>query len=195
MAKSAQAEATPQAEAETVGAVEVGQEIVRKISPKAVLEKDLNKMIVGQEVKLPCDLYTLIGRTGNLRDGMSDFGTWTALIGEFEAQRLYDGSMKKFISSQAFIPGAAGDLLVAQVRKFVQEPIEVTPEQFKKSGRTYKVTGEFVELAVIVGAKESSRAGGQPYEFTIRPIVKVQQADSLASLRDKMQLALPSPTK
>ena len=177
-------------------AVEKGAEILRKITPKDVIGGNLTDMVLDGTIKLPCDLYSLIGRAGNLRDGESSFGPWTALLGEFEAARLYDGSNALFYAPQAFVPGPAGELLTQAVRKFVQEPIDVSPEQYKKSGRTYKVTGEFVELAVIVGAKRAERTGGAPYEFTIRPVVDVRKADALAHLRAKMtQAALPSPKK
>lgn len=161
----------------------VGPAIVRKLTPKDVMEVKINKLPV------PSDLYTIIGRANNLRDGESDYGPWTSLRGEFEAVRLHDG--KTFIAAECFIPGAAGDLLVNQVRSFIQETIEVTPKQMKKSGRTYRVSGEYVELALIVTIKESAREGGVAYEFVTRPIVSVQKADPLASLREKLQKALP----
>lgn len=203
MAKQAAAAAAPSEETQTAGqetaqaeATEKGAEILRKITPKEIVGTKLTDLIVEGTIKLPCDLFTLIGRAYNLRDGESDFGPWTALLGEFEAVRTFDGSNATFYAPQCFIPGPAGDLLVQTVRGFVQEPIEVTPEQYKKSGRTYKVTGETVEMALIVGAKRASRDGGAPYEFTVRPLIDVRKADALAHLRAKVQhAALPAPKK
>lgn len=152
--------------------------IVRKVSPKTVMGKDI------RELPIPSDLFTVIGQASNLRDGMSDYGPWTALVGEFEATNMQTNEV--FYGTQLFLPGAAGDLLVAQVRKFVQEEIPVTDEVFKKSGRTYKVTGEMVELAIIISTKKATRAGGAAYEFVTRPVIDVRRADPLAALRDKM---------
>lgn len=171
-----------------------GQEILRKISTKTILG-NLKKAVMDGTTKLPCDLFTIIGRASNLRVGEGDNGPWTALLGEFEAVRLSDG--QAFLSSQCFIPGPAGELLVNQVRQFITEEIPVSSEEFKKHGKTYKTNGDVVELALIVGAKPNERPDGAPYEFTVRPIVPVQKADALAALRDKMAqkvklLAAPS---
>lgn len=176
---------------------EAGPEILKKLNPKDVIGGNLQKLVLDGTLKLPCDLYTLIGRAGNIREGESGFGPWVSLKGQFEATRIFDGSNKPFISAECFIPGPAGDLLVAEVRKFVTEAVEVTAEQFKKSGRTYRTTGEFVEMALIIGAKIAERAGGAGYEFTVRPVIAVQTADPLAALRQKMKgvLALPAPKK
>jgi hypothetical protein len=171
-----------------------GQEILRRINAKDVVGGNIRDLVMEGKIKLPCDAFTLIGRAGNLRDGESSFGPWTALVGEFEAVNILEGSENKgkaFIAPQMFLPGPAGDLLVTQVRKFVQEEIPVTSEQYKKTGKTYKVSGEYVDLAVIVGLKKASRDGGAPYEFTVRPIVPVQKSDALSGLRERMAAALP----
>lgn len=192
-AEAPAAEAAQDAKSEA--AVEVGQTIIKKITPKEMVVGKLTKLVIDGVLKLPCDLYTLIGRAHNLRDGESDFGPWTALVGEFEGTRIYDGSHARFLATESFIPGPAGDLLIQQMRKLVGEEIAVTSEEFKKHGKTYKPTGEFVELAVIVGVKLAEREGGAPYEYTVRPVVPVQKSDSLASLRQKMLVALPAPKK
>jgi hypothetical protein len=173
---------------------------VTRLNPKDVVGGDLKKLVMSQKIALPCDLYTVIGRAGNLRDGTSQYGAWTALVGEFEATNVCPGSPafgEVFISTQCFIPGAAGELLVAAVRQFVQEPIPPPAdagmseaEWFKKHGRTYKATGEFAEMALIVSARLNEREGGAPYEFIVRPIVPVKKADSLAALRDKMNTSM-----
>lgn len=167
--------------------LEAGPIPIRKINPKDVMGKKM------KDVKIPSDCFTIIGTAHNLRDGESAFGPWSALVGEFEATRISDG--QRFISTQCFVPGAAGDLLVTQVRKFVLEEIPPkSPEEFKKVGKTYKVTGETVEMALIVSVKESSRDGGQPYEYVIRPVVPVQKSDPLAALRERMMKTLPRLT-
>lgn len=174
---------TPKDETKADADEKPGPQILKKINPKDVMGTKI------RELPIPSDLYTVIGRAHNLRDGESQFGPWTSLRGEFEAVRLSDG--ETFISAECFIPGPAGDLLVAQVRKFIEEEIPVTSEQYKKTGKTYKVTGEYVEMALVISTKASTREAGQPYEFVVRPIVPVQKADALAALRDRMTKALP----
>lgn len=181
----------PPADASTQNAapsddLETGPIPIRKINPKDVMGKKM------KEVEIPSDCFTIIGRAWNLRDGESSFGPWSALVGEFEATRIVDG--QRFISTQCFVPGAAGDLLVAQVRKYVTEEIPVSPDQFKKVGKTYKVTGETVEMALIVSVKKSGREGGADYEYVVRPVVPVQRADPLAALRARMLQSLPRLT-
>lgn len=176
-------EAVAQDNASPSDDLETGPIPIRKINPKDVMGKKM------KEVEIPSDCFTIIGRAWNLRDGESSFGPWSALVGEFEATRILDG--QRFISTQCFVPGAAGELLVAQVRKFVTEEIPVTPEQLKKVGKTYKVSGETVEMALIVSVKKSGREGGADYEYVVRPVVPVQRADPLAALRARMMQSLP----
>lgn len=164
-------------------ALEAGPSILKKINPKDVMEMKI------KDVPYPADLYTVIGRANNIREGESQYGPWVSLRGEFEAVRISDG--KRFYSAECFVPGPAGDLLVNQVRGFIVEAIPVTEEQRKKAGQTYRVTGEFVEMALIVSTVASKRDGGAPYEYTVRPVVPVQKADALAALRAKMLKALP----
>lgn len=168
------------------GGFEIGAIPIRKINPKDVMGKKMKEVEVPE--KGIYDLFTIIGTTYNLRDGESQFGPWTALVGEFEATRLADG--QRYISTECFVPGAAGELLVAQVRKFVIEEIPVTAEQFKKTGKTYKVTGETAEMALIVGVKKAQRDGGAEYEYVIRPVVPVQKSDPLATLRNHLKTAI-----
>lgn len=173
-------------EAAPAAGFEIGAIPIRKINPKDVMGKKMKEVDVPE--KGIYDLFTIIGTTHNLRDGESQFGPWTALVGEFEATRLMDG--QRYISTECFVPGAAGELLVAQVRKFVIEEIPVTAEQFKKTGKTYKVTGETAEMALIVGIKKAQRDGGADYEYVIRPVVPVQKSDPLATLRNHLKSAI-----
>lgn len=165
----------------------IAPRIARRLTPKEIMGKKI------RDVRIPSDLYTLIGRANNLRDGESDFGPWTALRGEFEACRLDESGapVEVIIGTECFVPGAAGDLLIAAVKPFILKPIEVTPEQKKKGGQTYEVNGDHVEVALIVSVKASTRDGGVGYEFVTRPIISVRKADPLASLRELMAKSMP----
>ncbi len=155
----------------------------RRITPKTVMEGNITDMILEGLIKLPCSLYSVIGRANNLRDGESDHGPWTAAIGEFEATRISDG--KIFIGKECHVPGAAGELLITELRRFVIEQESDTAENIAKRGRRYKTSGDVVDVGIIVGIKKSTRQGGAPYEFTVTSIVPVRRSDALAALRQK----------
>lgn len=189
MTESTQAENTESAS---------GPGVLKKVNPKDVMQKDIKRCLLEmQKAELTSkDLFTIIGRANNIRVGESAFGPWESLRGEFEATNMETG--ETFISAECFVPGAAGELLVNQVRGFIIKEIPVTDEQYKKGGKTFEVTGDTVEMALIVAIKESTRSGGAPYEFIVRPIVSVQRADSLQALRERATRfvkALPAPKK
>lgn len=180
-----------------------GAVLVGKLSPKEVMGINFRDEIMSGRMKLPCQLYTLIGRAENLRDGESDFGPWTAARGEFEAVRIHDN--KTFMGRECHVPGPAGEMLVEEVRKLIVAEIPATAEQVKKRGKTYTTSGGSVDLALVVGIKATTRAGGQPYEFTVASLIPVRRSDALAAMRQKalaalrsvpasQRLALPAPT-
>jgi hypothetical protein len=168
----------------------VATQAEKRISPKVVMETNISDLIMSGKLQLPCPLYMLIGRAADLREGETEYGPWTAAVGTFEAERISDG--KIFMGKEAHIPGAAGDLLVAELRRFIIEEEQQTDEEKKKRGKRYKMTGETVDVAVMVGIKKSGRAGGQPYEFTVTSLTPVRRSDALAALRQQAMRTLQS---
>ncbi len=166
----------------------------RRITPKTVMEGNITDMVLAGQLSMPCAIYSVIGRADNLRDGESDHGPWTAALGEFEATRHSDG--KIFIGKECHVPGAAGELLVTELRRFIVEQEPDTAENIKKRGKRYKTTGQTVDIGIVVGIKRSSRTGGAPYEFTVASIVPIRRSDALAALRQKAMAhmaTLPAP--
>jgi len=59
-------------------------ELVRKLVPRVVMEAGIEKPKAAES------LYTIYGVVTALKDGTSDYGTFTKLIGQFEATRVSD---------------------------------------------------------------------------------------------------------
>ena len=136
-------------------------ELVRKLSPKTVLEKKV------EAPSKATPLYRVYGIARGVRSGESQFGIWTALVGSFEAIRIDDGAV--FAGIQCFLPEPMNGMIADKLRHDSE-----TKE---------------VQFAVEVGIKPSDVPVG--YEYTSKPIVDVEQADALAGLREKVALPAP----
>lgn len=174
----------------------------KRLSPRVVMEQSISDMIIPAKageapvLTLPCVLYTLIGTATGMRTGETDHGFWTAAVGNFEARRALDG--KIFQGTEAHVPGAAGELLTIELRRLITEEEPQTEEEKKRKTKRYKPNGNSVDVAVMVGIKKASRAGGQPYEFTVQSIQQMRRSDPLAQLRAKAMnafAALPAAVK
>lgn len=168
----------------------VATQAEKRISPKIVLEGNITDMVMSGQLTLPSNLYVLIGQAYDIREGETEYGPWTSAVGSFEAERISDG--KVFMGGEAHVPGAAGDLLCAELRRFIIAEEPQTEEQKKKRGKRYQMTGEKVDVAVMVGIRKSSRTGGAPYEFTVTALTPVRRSDALAGLRQQAMRTLMS---
>lgn len=115
-------------------------------------------------------LYTVIGIANGIKTGMSAYGEWLALTGQFEAVNLETG--EAYVAPQVFLPEPLQGLIAAKVR---------TPDE---NGKTPSV-----QFAVEVGIKPARSTMG--YEYTVRELVDASDSDPLADLRK----ALPAPSK
>ena len=125
--------------------------------------------------KLPEDgsvvnLYSVIGVAIGTKTGTSDFGDWTALVGQFEAVNLETGAI--MASANAFLPDVAQGLVIAQLAQ------EGTQQ---------------VQFAFVIGARadEGSPVG---YSYTAQPMLAPDAKDPLADLRATV-LQLEAPKK
>lgn len=155
---------------ETVADYSDGATLVRKLSPKTVMEGKIVPRDSDGNV-VAANLYTVIGVAHATKTGNSDNGPFCAFLGSFEASRAKDG--KVFQSGQCFVPKAVEDLLVSAMRAGQKDDAHAS-----------------VEFAIEVGIKPSDTAIG--YEYTVKNLVKTQNADPLAALRGKL-LTLPAP--
>lgn len=166
--------------------------LIRKIVARLVMESDLEKP------KSAENLFSVIGIANDVKEGKSDYGPFTKLIGQFEATRVKDGAT--FLAPVAFLPEPFHSMVAAAVREQVRE--STTYEKNEKGEPVMDAAGEpvikrdgraAVQFAVMVGFRPTSKKGGTGYEFTVTPVVQPNQADALASLRDAAMKALPAP--
>src|SRR5262249_3822242 len=85
-------------------------QLVSKISPKTVAGKERRAPEKAGEIKW---LYEVAGIVNGRRDGESDNGPWTALLGSFMAKRLSDGA--RFRSGQCFLPNVANNVVLGEL--------------------------------------------------------------------------------
>lgn len=138
-------------------------EVISKIAPRKVLEAN-PKTLAPKSGEKPVDLFTVFGIANGTKHGETQYGDWQALTGVFEAVRASDG--KRFQSGTCFLPGAVGTMLIGGLKAAQESNPDAS-----------------VSFAILVGIKFSEVAIG--YEFTTKNIVKLEQADPLADLRDK----------
>jgi hypothetical protein len=143
--------------------------LIRKISAKSVC----GKIEVPKSAK---KLFVVFGHAQKTKSGTTDYGTWTALVGRFEAVNTETGEV--FQSPQCFLPEP------------MQSMITVSLEELDDDGN--RVTNS-VQFSIEVGIKPSDVPIG--YEYTTKEIVEADTADPLAALRDASKDALAAPKK
>jgi hypothetical protein len=123
------------------------------------------------------DLFDVIGIAESVETGNSSMGEWVAFEGTFAATRISDG--EKFRSKKLFLPDTATDML---------------------SDALEGAAGGKVEFALRVGIRRVIKKNAQGeetgagYEYTVNPILPMDEAsDPLAALQSKLA-ALPAPT-
>ena len=164
---------------------EAPAKLLRKITPKTVMEDGSNAKLAkfapkeGEPEKACFDVF---GIATGLVSGDTQYGDWTGMTGMFEAVR-YDG--RRYEAGTCILPGAAGEILIGSMKA-----AGVIPARKTKEGKTQAAPAESatvnVEFAVRVGIQHIvKRDGTDGYEFTTQEIVKVARADALADLRAK----------
>jgi hypothetical protein len=143
--------------------------LIRKISAKSVCGKM-------SAPKKATPLYVVLGIATKTKSGQSDFGEWTALVGQFEATNMDTGEV--YQAPQCFLPEPLNSMLAESLNELDDDENRVNAS---------------VQFAVEVGFKPSDTPIG--YEYTTKEIVEADTADPLAALRDASAKALPAPTK
>ena len=118
-------------------------------------------------------LFTVYGIARGYKMGVSNFGEFITFKGDIEAKNQETGEVYR--SSNLILPNLISGML--------QGAIDGSPDSD-------------IEVALIVGVKPSDTPMG--YEYTIKPLMEMKEADSLVALRalvnDKLK-ALPAPDK
>jgi len=144
--------------------------IVKKLSTKVLVgqakaySKDLQQ---GQQT----DLYNVIGVAHGLKHGTTNFGDFTALMGQFIAEPLVGAKAgQRYRTGQLFLPDVALNMVAPIVENLGK--------------------GESVELAFRIGI-EADDTATTGYIYTAEFLTEPKENDPLEALAAK---ALPAPT-
>lgn len=142
-------------------------ELLSKVTVKTVGAQPKPKSIEHQT-----DLCAIYGILRGYTIGQSAYGEFIKFKGDIEARNLETDETYK--SGALILPGIVSGIL--------QGAVDGNPESD-------------VEFGVIVGVKPSEK-GNTGYEYTIKPLTEVKEADALVALRSVVNsklLALPAP--
>lgn len=135
-------------------------ELVNKISMAQMFGniKALVKPMTEGESK---EILKIVGICNGTKQGESDFGSYTALLGEFKATNLITG--KDYVSGKCFLPMVVTNLVAGQFN-----------DEIKK-----------VQFAFIISVVEdqSSQVG---YHYTATPLMKASASDPIALLEQSI---------
>lgn len=146
--------------------------LVKKISAKVIVG-DVKKLCKSQEDGTVIDLANFYGRATGFKTGASDFGNWTAFLGNFEAVNLETG--EEFQARQMFLVEPLQGMLLDQLAESESVDFACT-------------------LSVVVNEKLPTG-----YEYRVTPITELKRSDELESLRQLAgapslkRLAAPEP--
>lgn len=145
--------------------------LIRKISSKSVCGKM-------EAPKKATRLFSVFGHATKTKTGSTDYGTWTALVGRFEAINIATGEV--FQSPQCFLPEPLNTMIAEAL-----EEVEIIDEKEVRVNTS-------IGFSVEVGIKPSDVPIG--YEYTTKENVKADTADPLKTLREETAKTLPAPT-
>jgi len=137
-------------------------QLVKKISAKTVCSK------IDKPTE-PVALFNLYGVAHGIKTGDSQYGAWTAFIGNFEALNLKTG--ERFLSGAAFVPGVVEQLLLSGLTAAQEADANAS-----------------IQFALQIGVKPAmgSKPSTTGYEYTVTPLVDIQANDPLAALKNQL---------
>lgn len=143
----------------------------KKISVAKVFGKINAAVISKQGADGKLDIMRVLGSAQSIKTGVSDFGEWRALGGQFRATNLVTAEI--FDSAVCFLPDVALDLVCAQLE-----------------GGAKAVDFAFDISAVL---DESVAVG---YSYRASPLIQAEEESPISRLEAKMAaLALPAPAE
>lgn len=132
-------------------------QLVKKISVKTVFGNiDVRKLSDS-----PIAIMRIIGVATKIKSGESEFGQWTAFLGQFKATNLQTNEV--FASGKCFLPPQASEILEGQ---FDDEHSRI-------------------EFAFDISAKYSEDSTVK-YEYIVEPLFKPAENDPIALLESKL---------
>lgn len=152
------------------------QQLVKKISPRTVFgtKADIQKLVLSdQEAEHP--LFMVAGKCNNRKEGESDMGSWTALLGRFMAQKLSAAGVPEgviYVSGRCHLPNYVIESVLGQMN----EP------------------GDVVQFKFLIGATYDE-ASATSYVYTAKPLLEAKPEDDDVLLMMQTPAALPAPPK
>lgn len=137
---------------------------VKKLSVATVYGKiDVKKLVNAPGERL--ELFTVLGLAVGQKTGISSYGDWTALLGQFEATNLETG--ETFSGPSLFLPSVA--LTSLQVAMMAEG-------------------SRGVEFAIKVCAvlSKSNKPGAAAYEYTWEPLIPPDANDPVTRLKARL---------
>lgn len=146
---------------------------VKKISVATVFGKvDLEALIKAPNQEI--SVMRVLGRAVGVKSGMSSYGEWKALQGQFQAVHSSTGEISE--AAVLFLPDVA------------MTPLLVALSAPESRG---------VEFALELSVKyvKNGKPGGVPYEYTWKPLLPPDASDPIARLNARLIEvgALPAP--
>lgn len=150
-------------------------ELVSKITTKTVCE-DLRALVKDKDNGTNIPLMRIVGNATSMKSGVSNYGEWTKLLGDFICISLLDSKATR--SAQLIMPNVAQNLVTAAMM----------------SADTANAAFAF---DVIVEVSEKSSVG---YTFKAASLIAPSESDPLLMLASQIsapmpQLAIPAPSK
>lgn len=146
---------------------------VKKLSVATVFGKiDLEALIKAPDQTIA--IMRVIGRAVGVKEGMSSYGDWKALQGQFQAVNAATGEV--FEAATLFLPDVAMTPLLVALS---------APES----------RGVEFALALSVKYVKNGKPGGVPYEYTWEPLLPPDASDPIARITARLQELgkLPAP--
>ena len=150
--------------------------LIRKVTAKSIC----GKMVPPSKAKR---LFSVYGIATKTKSGSTDYGSWTALVGRFEAINIETGEV--FEAPVCFLP--------EPLNTMIAEALDETVTEGEGDDAKEVRVNTSVQFSVEVGIKPSDVPIG--YEYMTKENVKADTADPLASLREVTQKTLPAPKK
>ena len=133
----------------------IAPSLVKKISTASVYGKISNEDKVS-----PKALYRVFGVTAGVKTGETQYGTWTAFVGEFQAVNVETGEV--FNSGKCFLPEIVESGILVQLAQ-----------------------AESVKFAFEIGIKPNEEVA-IGFEYTARPLLQPQENNLLSSMAQEV---------
>lgn len=147
----------------------------KKLSPKTVVG-DIKKMVKDGTIKSGQAIYRAMGIADSFRSGETNYGPWTAFLGDFEYTNMLTGEV--FRGSQAFFDATFTEALMNKMRAADGQAIEFALECSVDISDDYPTGFAYVARPILDGAH--NRLEGLRNRLAALPAPESAKADKPA---------------